>query len=245
MLDPKTVFEQVVDQAANKKPSVFDKDFGVHKRQRQGYEDDLDGTMRRIKPASEFINTTDPIAMLSECHGFSFKEEEDRVYLNHKATDQDVKEALTDLKLLGKAEFKALLLWRLKMIEFRNSLADGSGDEDEESDDSEGEERRLKGSDDEEEEIQAEIDKAKEKKMRKLKREKKKEREIVSAKQRRARPVVSSGSIHSPSSSANLFSFRLPNCGRRSFSAWTRGSIWTMMLTLTFSTWLRFARGAG
>ena len=119
LLDPRTVFEAVEDAGKQKAISVFDKDYTKHRRQRQGYDMDLDGTMRRLKSVTEFVNTDDPINMLSECNGFTFKEEEDRVYLGRKETTEEVKESCRDLKLLGKAEFKTLLQWRLKMVEFK------------------------------------------------------------------------------------------------------------------------------
>ncbi len=180
LLDPRSVFEEVTDpEAASKQPKIFDKDYGVQKRHRQGYADDLDSTLRRLRPVSSFVGGEDPIQMLSECHGFTFHGEDDKVFLEHPGTDSEVREALTDLKLLGKAEFKMLLKWRLEMREF---LAEGDGGDDEEEGEgagSEGKARKRATREETEDDIQKEIEELKLKKLRKQKREKKKEREAA------------------------------------------------------------------
>ena len=173
LLDPKTVFEQNFTGDEKKKRTIFDKDYVQKKnKSRGGYDEDVDASLRRIKPASEFVACEDPIQMLTDCHGFSFLLEDDKPLLDHPSTSQDIKESMADLKLLGKSEFKALLKWRLSMIAEKKA-ADDSGDEE---NGEKPKERYQKTSDETEEEIAGEIEEMKAKKIRKLKREKKKER---------------------------------------------------------------------
>jgi len=162
--------------------NVFHKNFGVHRRQRQGYSDDLDVTHRNIRTVTEFINSEDPIKMLSELTGFRF-DEECQIFYKSSLTTVEIKECLSDLKVLGKSDFKSLINWRLKMQEIRDAAAKAAGGDGEEGDEEEDENEdktkngRYIDSDDEEDHIQKQIARAQETKLRAKKREVKKERE--------------------------------------------------------------------
>jgi len=96
---------------------------------------------------------------------------------------------LTDLRVLGKGDFRSILAWRLEMQDLRDAavkaaakgkksdeMADGEGGSDSSSDEG-GDEDSEDEDDREENKIQREIDRAKYEKLKKKKREKKKERE--------------------------------------------------------------------
>ena len=204
MLDPKSVFEHVeagTDVTAGQNVNIFHKKYNDQKRFRQGYDFNiLDSTLRNIQNISSFIDCSDPVKMLSDCTALSFMDEEKledkkyiscRMYLDHPATTAEIKSCCADLKVLGKTDFKGLLLWRLKMIEYKKEILKGSkkhGDIDDKAenlDEDESDDDHSKGSSEEEDEIQAEIQALKEEKMRKKKREKKKEREAMAKVRRR------------------------------------------------------------
>ncbi|GMI13933.1 hypothetical protein TrVE_jg908 [Triparma verrucosa] len=173
---PKHVFSQI--SSDKKAISVFDKDYTKHRRQREGYSEDLDATMRVMKPITEFIDTESPIEMLSESNGFKFDTEADKS-IEATMTD-DIRESCDDLKLLGKSEFKSLLQWRERFKKMRKEEEEGSDDDEVK----EKKPKRVLTEEEREEEIMEEIREMKEKRIRKKKREKKKERE-ASAKLRR------------------------------------------------------------
>ncbi|GMH75402.1 hypothetical protein TrRE_jg227, partial [Triparma retinervis] len=102
LLDPKTVFEAVTDVASNKPISVFDKDYTKHRRQRQGYDGDLDGTMRRLKAAAEFdeMDTEDEEdEVMREIE--AVKEKKLRKIKRAKKKEREVKAKLRQKKLMG------------------------------------------------------------------------------------------------------------------------------------------------
>jgi len=151
----------------------------------------------------------DPIHMLSFCTGLSFtchlcKEKEARTrkqtdtkpthdipdcncnfYLNHKYTTTEIKECLSDLKVLNKNDFKGLLTWRAKMQDALKALNPSPNSDSDASSHSSSSEPEQ-DSDAEEEGIQVEISRLRHRKMREQKREKKKEREAAAKRRRRA-----------------------------------------------------------
>lgn len=118
-LDPKHAFSEVEETAVNNEARVFNPE--KKKRKREGYEED-DWTQFHEAPASEFIQTQDPIAMLGSLNRLHFRQESngdialaalDRL----PETSQEVRDCCNDLKVLGRKEFKLLLRWRLKARE--------------------------------------------------------------------------------------------------------------------------------
>lgn len=188
------------------KMNIFHKEYGKKVRSRNGYDlSQLDASMRNIGSVANFLeggSSNDPIQMLSDCTGLAFMchvckdsrtkgvmEEEPscncKAYLNHRLTSAEVKACLSDLKVLNKADFKGLLMWRDKMRAERKA-ASKDDVSDASSDDDTGVEGGEMDSDAEEEQVQTEIEKLRRKKMREKKRAKKKERELAAKRRKRA-----------------------------------------------------------
>ncbi|CZR57371.1 probable SPB1-required for ribosome synthesis, putative methylase [Phialocephala subalpina] len=118
-LDPRSVFADLADPTPNNEAKVFNPE--VKKRKRDGYED---GNMTQFKeiPASEFIQTTDPIAILGGMNRLSFEQPPNgdvalAALDKLPETTDDIRVSCADLRVLGRKEFRALLRWRLKVRE--------------------------------------------------------------------------------------------------------------------------------
>eukprot|EP00970_Alexandrium_tamarense_P010033 scaffold1996_cov114-Alexandrium_tamarense.AAC.1 len=124
-----------------------------------------------------------------------------KAYLNHRLTSAEVKACLSDLKVLNKADFKGLLMWRDKMRAERKAAAKDDVS-DASSDDDTGVEGGEMDSDAEEEQVQTEIEKLRRKKMREKKRAKKKERELAAKRRKRAAFRMDLNAIDVPANAA-------------------------------------------
>lgn len=118
-LDPRSVFAELSDPTPNNEAKVFNPE--IKKRKRDGYEE---GNYTQFKeaPASDFIQTTDPIAMLGSLNALSFGQRSSRdiaVAALDKLpeTTSEIKKCCMDLKVLGRKEFRTLLKWRLRARE--------------------------------------------------------------------------------------------------------------------------------
>ncbi|KAL4785562.1 Spb1 C-terminal domain-containing protein [Aspergillus varians] len=118
-LDPRHVFAELSDPTPNNEARVFNPE--KKKRRREGYEEG-DWTQFKEVPVTDFINTTDPIAILGSCNKLSFQQQPggdlalatlDRL----PETTEEIQKCCEDLKVLGKKEFRNLLRWRLKVRE--------------------------------------------------------------------------------------------------------------------------------
>ena len=115
-LDPKHAFAEVEEAAVNNEARVFNPE--KKKRKRDGYEEG-DWTQFHEAPASEFIHTQDPIAMLGTLNKLHFRQEANgdialTALDKLPETTEEVRQCCQDLKVLGRKEFKVLLRWRLK-----------------------------------------------------------------------------------------------------------------------------------
>lgn len=115
-LDPRSVFAELSDPTPNNEAKVFNPE--KKKRRREGYEEG-DYIQFKEAPASEFIQTTDPIAMLGSLNKLSFEQKDNGdialVALDRlPETTEDIRNCCKDLKVLGRKEFRTLLRWRLK-----------------------------------------------------------------------------------------------------------------------------------
>lgn len=182
----------------------------------------LDATLRHVEPVTHFVfgreaenveggsanantsaSATAAIHVLSTCTGLTFRVGKDAVssaqqkeqsdfLLNHPLTTTEIKECLTDLKVLNKADFKGLMTWREKMLsswEEANAEESDDGDEDDESDEDEemsDADREKEAGDDDEDAIQKEIQAMREKKIREKKRREKKDRKLAAKKRKQA-----------------------------------------------------------
>ncbi|KAF2156576.1 hypothetical protein K461DRAFT_325349 [Myriangium duriaei CBS 260.36] len=118
-LDPKHAFAEIEEAAPNNEAKVFNPE--KKKRKREGYEED-DWTQYHEVPASEFIQTNDPIKMLGEMNKLSFVQKSNgdialAALDKLPETTQEIRDCCDDLKVLGRKEFKLLLRWRLKVRE--------------------------------------------------------------------------------------------------------------------------------
>lgn len=118
-LDPRSVFAELAGATPNNEAKVYNPE--VKKRKRDGY-DEGDYTLYKEVPASEFIQTMDPIAILGSSNKLTFQQP-----LNGDValaaldklpeTTPEIRNCCSDLKTLGRRDFKLLLKWRLRVRE--------------------------------------------------------------------------------------------------------------------------------
>ncbi|KAG9637861.1 hypothetical protein KCV04_g7105, partial [Aureobasidium melanogenum] len=118
-LDPQYAFAEVKDAVPNNEAKVFNPE--VKKRKREGY-DEGDWTQYHEVPVSEFIQTTDPIAILGGMNKLTFNQSGNgdialATIDKLPETTEEVRICCNDLKVLGKKEFRLLLKWRLQVRE--------------------------------------------------------------------------------------------------------------------------------
>ncbi|KAI1214603.1 AdoMet-dependent rRNA methyltransferase spb-1 [Annulohypoxylon truncatum] len=118
-LDPRAVFAELADSAPNNEAKVFKPE--IKKRKRGGYEEG-DYTQFKEIPASQFIETVDPIAILGNYNKLSFEQPRNgdvalAALDKMPDTTEEIRICCADLKVLGRREFKLLLKWRLKARE--------------------------------------------------------------------------------------------------------------------------------
>lgn len=116
-LDPRHVFAEFQEPNPNNEAKVFNPE--KKKRKREGYEEG-DYTQHKEVLVTEFINTTDPIAILGSANELSFKQSPNgdlaMATLNRlPETTEEIRKCCLDLKILGRREFRNLLKWRLKV----------------------------------------------------------------------------------------------------------------------------------
>lgn len=173
-LDPRSVFAELTDPTPNHEAKVFNPE--KKKRKRDGYEEG-DYTQFKEAPASEFIQTSDPIAMLGSLNKLGF-EQKVNGDIALAALDQlpdttvEIRDCCVDLKVLGRKEFRMLLKWRLKAREKFGFAAKKKP-----SQHTEGEEVAEIEPMDEELQVQEELQKLGEKESSRKKRERRRENE--------------------------------------------------------------------
>ncbi|KAH0536642.1 AdoMet-dependent rRNA methyltransferase spb1 [Glutinoglossum americanum] len=118
-LDPRSVFAELADPTPNNEAKVFNPE--KKKRKRDGYEEG-DHTQFKEAPVTDFIQTTDPIAMLGGFNKLSFEHKQNRdialaALEKLPETTREIQDCCADLKVLGRKEFRSLLKWRLKVRE--------------------------------------------------------------------------------------------------------------------------------
>ncbi|KAF1972548.1 hypothetical protein BU23DRAFT_534855 [Bimuria novae-zelandiae CBS 107.79] len=116
-LDARSVFEELNTAAPNNEAKVFKPE--LKKRKREGYEEG-DYTQFKEAPVSEFIQTKDPIDMLGTLNKLSFQQPPNgdvaiATIDKLPKTTPEIRKCCEDLKVLGRADFKRLLRWRLKV----------------------------------------------------------------------------------------------------------------------------------
>ena len=116
-LDARSVFAELADPTPNNEAKVFNPE--KKKRKREGYEEG-DWTQFKEVPVSEFIQTVDPIAMLGSLNKLSFEQKPNgdialATIDKMPETTKEIRDCCADLKVLGRADFKRLLRWRLRV----------------------------------------------------------------------------------------------------------------------------------
>ncbi|KAF1849522.1 AdoMet-dependent rRNA methyltransferase spb-1 [Cucurbitaria berberidis CBS 394.84] len=179
-LDARSVFAELADAIPNNEAKVFNPE--KKKRKREGYEEG-DWTQFKEVPVSDFIQTTDPIAMLGSLNKLSFEQKPNgdiAVATIDKLpeTTKEIRDCCADLKVLGRADFKRLLRWRLKV---RDIFGFSAKKKDEEAkvvkEAQEGEEVAEIESMDEEMQIQEELERLKDKDSKSRKKQRRAENE--------------------------------------------------------------------
>ena len=119
LLDSRTVFAELSDPTPNNEARVYNPE--KKKRKREGYEE---GDYIQFKEAlaSELIQTNDPIAMLGSYNKLSFQQGSNgNIALaaldGLPETTDEIRQCCSDLKVLGRKEFRVLLRWRLRARE--------------------------------------------------------------------------------------------------------------------------------
>ncbi|KAI1030583.1 hypothetical protein LB505_004030 [Fusarium chuoi] len=117
LLDPAYVFAEVQGPNPNNEAKVYNPE--VKKRKRDGYEEG-DYTQFKEMAASEFIQTTDPIAVLGSYNKLTFQQPPNgdvalAALDKLPETTDEVRNCCSDLRVLGRKDFKLLLKWRLKI----------------------------------------------------------------------------------------------------------------------------------
>ena len=131
-LDPRSVFAELLDPTPNNEAKVFSPE--KKKRKREGYEEG-DYTQFKEAPASKYIQTTDPIAMLGTLNRLTFEQPKNRDIAlaaldKLPETTDEVRQCCMDLKVLGRKEFRILLRWRLKARDTFGFASKRKSDED-------------------------------------------------------------------------------------------------------------------
>lgn len=173
-LDPRHVFAELQDATPNHEAKVFNPE--KKKRKREGYEEG-DYTQHKEIPVTEFINTTDPIAILGGYNKLSFQQPIGgdlamSTLERLEETTDEIRTCCEDLKILGKKEFRNLLRWRLKVRE-----KFGLSVKKKQQEDGEGEEVAEVAPMDEELAIQEELMRMREKENARSKKERRKDNE--------------------------------------------------------------------
>lgn len=99
------------------------------RRQREGYGEG-DYTLHHTLSAKDFIYGSDAVGLLGTANRITFETEEEKQWEENKeVTSEEVKANCSDLKVLGKGDFKILMKWRTSLRqEVSDSLSSYIGD---------------------------------------------------------------------------------------------------------------------
>ncbi|KAL1601126.1 AdoMet-dependent rRNA methyltransferase spb1 [Nothophoma quercina] len=196
-LDPHYVFAELAEPAPNNEAKVFNPE--KKKRKRGGYEEG-DWTQFHEVTVAEFIETPDPIAMLGSLNRLTFEQKGNgdiaiATIDKLPETTKEIRNCCADLKVLGRADFKRLLRWRLKVREifgFSKKQQDAAAAKEAEEA-KEGEEVAKIENMDEEMKLQEELERLKDKDSKQKKKQRRienerKQKEIVRMQMNMATP---------------------------------------------------------
>ena len=115
-LDARAVFADLSAPTPNHEAKVFDPE--KKRRRREGYDNNSGLLLYKQLPAHEFIETNDPVAMLGSLNELSFEQGSvNNLTLTAlerlPETTPEIRQCCSDLKVLGRKDFRSLLKWRL------------------------------------------------------------------------------------------------------------------------------------
>jgi AdoMet-dependent rRNA methyltransferase SPB1 len=191
--------------------SIFHKNWDKPRRKRGGYDTEhLDATLRHVEAVHHFVAVSSlqaAIQMLSTSTGLAFTcgecadangkndvEDEDpneetchcSFLLHHPLTTPEIKESVSDLQVLNKSDFKAILNWRTKMQDALQARRHEQEDDASKNEEGGSSEASDMDSDQEEEIIQSEIEQMRQRRAKEKKKTKKKERAAAAKRRRHA-----------------------------------------------------------
>eukprot|EP00598_Pedospumella_elongata_P007719 CAMPEP_0184985432 /NCGR_PEP_ID=MMETSP1098-20130426/14107_1 /TAXON_ID=89044 /ORGANISM="Spumella elongata, Strain CCAP 955/1" /LENGTH=988 /DNA_ID=CAMNT_0027509517 /DNA_START=56 /DNA_END=3022 /DNA_ORIENTATION=+ len=138
LLDPNHVFKEVADPGLKKVNVLHKKYEQSNKRQRSGYDESLGMILHSKKTIKDFFETKEPIQMLTDVHAIVFTDSELCQFVkNHHRTTEEIVTCLSDLRLLGKLDFKKILKWRTQIRKEMDREKNGETQEDNEEDEKE------------------------------------------------------------------------------------------------------------
>lgn len=123
MLDPNHVFKDDVDvhkaasgESSGQKPmSVLHPKAHEHKRHRDGYNPSRGQLQTNTCSVEKFIKSHEPVDILSDTTALIFTEG-CKEFEEHPTTTAEIRTLCTDLKIIGRGDFKLLLKWRLNLV---------------------------------------------------------------------------------------------------------------------------------
>lgn len=118
LLDPNHVFKELstADSGLAKVDVLHKKYDKANKRHRTGYDDDLGVLLTREVSVKSFIDSAEPIRVLTDASRLHFSGDADsQRYREHPRTTEEIVLCCGDLRVLGKHDFKKLLRWRQQM----------------------------------------------------------------------------------------------------------------------------------
>jgi hypothetical protein len=140
LLDPNHVFKEVADPGLAKVNVLHKKYEKSNLRHRSGYDESLGMILHSQRTITEFFETKEPIRMLTDVNAIVFSDAPScQAIKNHRRTTEEIMTCLSDLRLLGKLDFKKILKWRTQIRKETDSAlraskggASAEGDDDEE-----------------------------------------------------------------------------------------------------------------
>ncbi|WIA36773.1 hypothetical protein OEZ86_008035 [Tetradesmus obliquus] len=227
LLDPKVLFQEVAEAPKVMGPEALLKQKIKQKRHREGYEEGLSSSHRAL-PAAAFLLSATPIEMLGQATQLVISgkaaeapvapeanedgEQQQPLALDwpalaaaiasHAATDAEIKALCSDLQVLGRSEFKALLRWRLAVRKDLKPLLGAAGEGEaaktgshkKQQQQQQGEEGEEQQQQDAEAKLMAEMEAVKDAAEQRVRRERRKRREAKKkAKLRAAQLLLSQG----------------------------------------------------
>jgi AdoMet-dependent rRNA methyltransferase SPB1 len=115
-VDPNHIFKAIADPGLAKVDVMHKKYEKSNKRQRSGYDWE-GGLLTSSGTITSFIQSEEPIRILTDTNMLTFTDECEKYRDNRYTTDEMI-ECFKDLRVLGKTDFKKILKWRQRMIDW-------------------------------------------------------------------------------------------------------------------------------